>query len=80
MKLKKCKCGGEPKVFAHYSCVYERIHGYAECPQCGKQVWGKVTFNTYGVDTRAHNFRKWKRKAYGKVRRSIAEEWNREVV
>lgn len=79
MELNKCKCGGEAEVIAHYSSVYERIHGFAECKQCGKRVWGKVSFNTIDVDTRAPDFPEWKRNAYAQVERSVVEAWNEEV-
>jgi hypothetical protein len=77
-ELKPCKrCGGEAEVFSHYSGVYERIHGFAECKSCKQRVWGKVSFNTYEVNTQHPNFPEWKRNVYERVEKSIVEEWNK---
>ena len=79
MELKKCKCGGEAEVYAHHSTVYDRIHGFAQCKKCRRKVWGKVSFDTYDIDTTALDFPEWKRNAYAQVEQSIVEEWNKEV-
>lgn len=79
MALKKCKCGGKAEVFSFHSGVYDRIHGYAKCKRCGKQVWGKVVIDTYDVKTSAPDFPEWKRNAYEQVEQSIAKAWNEEV-
>ena len=77
-ELKPCKrCGGEAEIFSHFSGVYERIHGFAECKQCGQRVWGKVHVNTYYVTSSMPNFAEWKKNAYAEVDNSIIEEWNK---
>ena len=76
--LKPCKrCGGEAEIISYYSGVYERICGFAECKSCKQRVQGKVSFDTYDIDTRAPCFPEWKKKAYAEVDNSIIEEWNK---
>lgn len=78
IKLKPCKrCGGEAEVHSHHSGVYDKIHGFAECKQCKQKVWGKVSVDTYDVNTSAPDFAEWKKQAYEKVDKSIVEEWNK---
>ena len=77
-ELKPCKrCGGEAEVFSHYSGVYERIHGFAECKACRQRVWGKVSFDVCDIDTTTPEFPEWKKNAYAEVDKSIIEEWNK---
>lgn len=76
MELKKCKCGGEAEVYAHYSGVYECIHGFAQCQQCQMKVWGRARVDTYDISTNTPDFPEWKRMAYEKVEQSIVERWN----
>lgn len=75
--IKPCICGEKPEIFAYYSTVYERIHGFAECKKCGKKIWGKVSFDTCDVNTSHPNFPAFKHNAYSRVEESIVEEWNK---
>jgi len=76
--INRCLCGSEDlDIYPHYSSVYERIHGYAKCKTCGKIIWGKVTFDTYDVNTSSPDFPEWKHNSYVSVEKAIIEEWNK---
>ena len=79
-ELKPCtRCGGEPEVESHFSCVYEMIYGEVRCKSCGITIRGEKTFDTYDASYCGYDTPEWVRNAHAEAKQSAIDRWNRRV-